>query len=184
MTLNQDWRKEKLMTTHEKIQAKMNTDIEWQSINLAAEILEAQTDMVAFCRVLNKNAQTKEQIKTSSDVGDIYLISRDTKTVKVIEVKRLGESNIGKDFTSRETWKFQGFIVDGVYQLNNKSPKPYMYMCFNADLTAVAIFYTYNLPKCKQELKKGNESMKMYYVAELEDVKFKTVKELLTKKQN
>lgn len=168
-----------MTTTHEQIQMQMNTEREWESIELAAKLLEKKTGMTALTRVLNKNARTTKDITASTDIGDIYLIDKSDKGIKVIEVKRLSESNYSKDFISRETYKFKDFIVDGATQLEKKTPFPYMYMCFNSNLTAVILFYTKNISKCIKSFRNGNGGQKYYYVAPLDHVKFFTVKELL-----
>lgn len=165
--------------THKQVQSNINTDRERESIKLAAQILEKKTGMKAFARIINTNARTTNDITSSTDVGDVYLIANDHKSIKVIEVKRLGESNFSKDFISRETYKFRDFIVDGANQLEKKRPFPYMYMCFNNSLSAVILFYTKNIDKCVKSLRNGNGGQKYYYVAPLEYVKFFTVKELL-----
>jgi hypothetical protein len=167
-------------TRHKRIQAKMNCDREWESIELAARILESLTkDNIAMAKIIKKNASEVKDIQSCSDDGDIYLFDKKNKVVKIVEVKRLDETNYSAEFVSRETWKFKNFIVDGVRQFNNKEPKPYLYMCFNSILSAVALCYTRTAGRWGTEMKAGNESLKEYYVADLQDVKFFKVEDLL-----
>ena len=167
---------------HKRIQAKMHTQEEWDSIELAAQILDGKMGFYCFARIISTTAKTVNDIERATDVGDILLFNRKTSDVRIAEVKRLSNTNYLSDFIDRATWLAEDFIVDGVYQFDRKLPVPYIYLCFNYPLTAVALIKTRTFKNWKIRKAKGNESIKEYYVAELNDVMFFSVEELL--KQN
>ena len=163
---------------HKRIQEKMNSEEEWEAIDLAGRILGKRGFRV-YASMFPKNANTVGDIKTCSDNGDIFLYDITDGSCKIVEVKRLSKDNFSAYFTDRDSWKFADFIVDGVNQFDKKTPVPYLYMCFNHPLSAVALVYTRTKDNWTIVKRNGNESMKSYYTANLDDVKFKSVKELL-----
>ena len=168
--------------THEEITSRMNDKREREAIELACKILEKKSGEknIILLPFSKKIAGTKEEIEIYSDNGDIIIISKDLKTVQAVEVKRLSDTNFMSHFTDRKSWTLPNFIVDGVWQIQNKKIKVYLYMCFNANLTHLAAIYPHKtIEHWKIENKNGNGSKKDYYVVDPDLIEFKKVEDLL-----
>ena len=163
---------------HKEIQSKMNDEREIESIELVVNLFRNKANFRLFIPV-KSNAKQIKDIKDHSDAGDLLLQNLTTNEFLPVEVKRLGEDNVYGNFTDLNSWKGSDFIVDGVYQFDNKVNKPYLYLTFNSPMTHFGVVYGRDHKNWTKRVTNGNGSTKEYYVCKPSEVKFKSVVEEL-----
>lgn len=156
----------------------MNDTREIESIELVVNLFRNKPNFRLFIPA-KSNAKKIENIKDHSDAGDLLLQNLKTNEFLPVEVKRLGEDNAYGNFTDLNSWKGSDFIVDGVYQFDNKINKPYIYLTFNSALTHFGVVYGRDHKSWTKRVTNGNGSTKEYYVCKPSQVKFKSVLEEL-----
>jgi len=165
---------------HNEITARMHNERELEAVELACKIIQKKDNYIVLTPFHRGNAADKSEIDIFSDNGDIIILSKDLKTLKSVEVKRLSEDNFMGYFSDRASWTLPNFIVDGKNQFAKKKIPVALYMCFNSPLSYVAVISVEKtIKEWTIETKAGNGTKKEYYVVDPDLIDFKKVEDLL-----
>lgn len=165
---------------HNAVTSRMHDERELEAVELACKIIQKKGNYIVLTPFHRGNAADKSEIDIFSDNGDIIILSKDLKTLKSVEVKRLSETNYMAHFTTRTSWTLPNFIVDGKNQFAKKKIPVALYLCFNSPLTYVAVINTEKtIKEWTIETKAGNGTKKEYYVVDPTLIDFKKVEDLL-----